>query len=215
MKYFLPVLILAGLLFAPTTLASEQTEAAEISFWESVRDSKEAVELEAYLKAYPNGTFAPLAQVRIKKLNSPPLKGRDLTLALQTELNRVGCYLGKLDGDWRSKSRKALASYNLHTKQQLPPDSPSIGILETVKENTDRVCPLSCGIKSYIEEERCVKKTCPWGQNLSKRGFCIKVVAKKKVKTRLKKPKKQKKDFCAGLNASAVCFGPSGWTAVP
>ena len=39
-----------------------------MSFWESVRDSDKPQELEAYLKAYPAGTFALLARLRIERL---------------------------------------------------------------------------------------------------------------------------------------------------
>jgi hypothetical protein len=42
--------------------------AAEMSFWESVRDSKEPSELQAYLDAYPDGIFAPLARTRLAAL---------------------------------------------------------------------------------------------------------------------------------------------------
>ncbi len=45
-----------------------QTDNAEITFWETVKDSKDPAELEAYLSAYPNGKFAPLAKLRVKKL---------------------------------------------------------------------------------------------------------------------------------------------------
>lgn len=45
-----------------------QTNSPELTFWESVRDSKDAAEIEAYLKTYPNGKFAPLARIRLKKL---------------------------------------------------------------------------------------------------------------------------------------------------
>ncbi|MCP4934218.1 MAG: PDZ domain-containing protein [bacterium] len=45
-----------------------QTDEAEITFWQSVKDSKEADELEAYLQAFPSGKFAPLAKIRLKKL---------------------------------------------------------------------------------------------------------------------------------------------------
>ena len=40
----------------------------EVTFWESVRDSDDPAEIEAYLKAYPNGQFAPLARIRLDKL---------------------------------------------------------------------------------------------------------------------------------------------------
>ncbi len=40
----------------------------EVTFWESVRDSENPAEIEAYLKAYPDGVFAPLARIRLEKL---------------------------------------------------------------------------------------------------------------------------------------------------
>jgi len=42
--------------------------AAEITFWNSVKDSRNAAELRAYLNAYPNGAFAALARIRIGDL---------------------------------------------------------------------------------------------------------------------------------------------------
>ena len=40
----------------------------EITFWESVRDSKNPAELRAYLQQYPNGTFKALAEARLAAL---------------------------------------------------------------------------------------------------------------------------------------------------
>ncbi|MBN9670088.1 SEL1-like repeat protein [Roseibium aggregatum] len=48
--------------------AVAQSGSGEITFWESVRDSSDRAELEAYLSAYPNGQFAPLARLRLNKL---------------------------------------------------------------------------------------------------------------------------------------------------
>src|SRR4051812_35738385 len=39
-----------------------KTSAAEISFWESIKGSKNPEEFRAYLKKYPNGEFADLAR---------------------------------------------------------------------------------------------------------------------------------------------------------
>ena len=55
---------------APQGNAAEQDKSAEVSFWESVRDSQDPAEIQAYLKAYPNGQFAPLARIRLKKLKA-------------------------------------------------------------------------------------------------------------------------------------------------
>ena len=49
-----------------------QAATPEVTFWESVRDSEDPDEIEAYLKAYPNGEFAPLARIRLDKLKRAP-----------------------------------------------------------------------------------------------------------------------------------------------
>jgi len=60
---------LVGLFLIGGGLAAvAQSGSAEITFWESVRDSSDRAELEAYLNAYPEGRFAPLARLRLNKL---------------------------------------------------------------------------------------------------------------------------------------------------
>lgn len=46
-------------------------EQFELAFWNSIKDSSHASDYEAYLKAYPKGRFAPLAQARIARLRTP------------------------------------------------------------------------------------------------------------------------------------------------
>jgi formylglycine-generating enzyme required for sulfatase activity len=45
-------------------------EQFELAFWESIKDSNQAGDYEAYLKAYPKGRFAALAQARIARLRA-------------------------------------------------------------------------------------------------------------------------------------------------
>jgi hypothetical protein len=59
----------------PTTVnvATEPGGPAPVSnnealFWSSVKDSGDAAEIEAYLKQYPNGTFAALAKTRVDRI---------------------------------------------------------------------------------------------------------------------------------------------------
>ena len=47
-------------------------EQFELAFWESVKDSRQVGDYEAYLKAYPQGRFAALAQARIAHLRAAP-----------------------------------------------------------------------------------------------------------------------------------------------
>lgn len=46
-------------------------EQFELAFWNSVKDSSHVADYEAYLKAYPKGRFAALAQARIARLGAP------------------------------------------------------------------------------------------------------------------------------------------------
>ncbi len=43
----------------------------ELAFWESIKNSTHSEDYEAYLKAYPNGRFAPLARVRAARYAKP------------------------------------------------------------------------------------------------------------------------------------------------
>jgi formylglycine-generating enzyme required for sulfatase activity len=50
-------------------------EQFELAFWESIKDSNQVGDYEAYLKAYPKGRFAPLAQARIARLRAAQPQG--------------------------------------------------------------------------------------------------------------------------------------------
>jgi len=49
-------------------IAQSGTPAVELEFWQSIKDSKTPAEFEAYLKAFPEGQFAPLARIRLDRL---------------------------------------------------------------------------------------------------------------------------------------------------
>ena len=51
-------------------LPKDSSEQYEITFWNSIKDSNYPGDYEAYLKAYPNGRFAPLAHARIDRLRA-------------------------------------------------------------------------------------------------------------------------------------------------
>jgi formylglycine-generating enzyme required for sulfatase activity len=47
-------------------------EQFELAFWNSIKDSKQVSDYEAYLNAYPKGRFAALARARIQQLKAAP-----------------------------------------------------------------------------------------------------------------------------------------------
>jgi uncharacterized caspase-like protein len=48
----------------------------EVVFWESIKDSSSPGQFEAYLAQFPNGTFAPLARVRLEELKAAQTTGQ-------------------------------------------------------------------------------------------------------------------------------------------
>ncbi|WP_406951028.1 formylglycine-generating enzyme family protein [Paraburkholderia guartelaensis] len=55
-------------------MPKDTSQEYEITFWNSIKDSQYASDYEAYLKAYPNGRFAPLAQARLTRLRAEASK---------------------------------------------------------------------------------------------------------------------------------------------
>ncbi|MCP3728675.1 hypothetical protein M3I53_37280, partial [Paraburkholderia sp. CNPSo 3272] len=55
-------------------MPKDTSQEYEITFWNSMKDSQYASDYEAYLKAYPNGRFAPLAQARLTRLRAEASK---------------------------------------------------------------------------------------------------------------------------------------------
>jgi hypothetical protein len=71
------------------------------------------------------------------------LKPHELALAVQTELKRVGCDPGDVDGVWGGRSRDALAAFGHFAKVDVAELSPTPQILALIKGKTDAVCVAS------------------------------------------------------------------------
>lgn len=64
------------LYLAPTspgaTPAPPGAEVVQLAFWQSIQSSRDVADFEAYLRRYPRGQFAELAQNQIARLRQPP-----------------------------------------------------------------------------------------------------------------------------------------------
>ncbi|MFX6941430.1 hypothetical protein ABTH41_19805, partial [Acinetobacter baumannii] len=56
----------------PAAVSSGSADGVELEFWRSVKESNKPEELNAYLSAYPNGQFKPLALARLAAIKSGP-----------------------------------------------------------------------------------------------------------------------------------------------
>jgi uncharacterized caspase-like protein len=96
----------------------------------------------------------------------------DIPRLLQTELRRVGCKTGEIDGGWNASARRALSSFNDHAGTKFDVKLASIDALDAVKAKIGRVCPLDCERGYRADGEHCVKITCDRDQVLGPNGTC-------------------------------------------
>jgi hypothetical protein len=68
------------------------------------------------------------------------LRPEELVLAVQTELKRVGCDPGEIDGVWGGQSREALAAFGHFAKVDVAELAPTIEILAIIKGKGTAVC---------------------------------------------------------------------------
>jgi hypothetical protein len=149
---------------------------------------------EAFLKEHSEGFYADMARERkaiiekkeqsgsktkeIASLSPPaeksdqPQTALDLPRALQTELRRVGCDTGAVEGGWNATAQDAMGRFNRHTGMRLDIKVASADALDVVKSKAGRVCPLLCDHGYRPEGEVCVKIDCGSGSHLSSDNEC-------------------------------------------
>ena len=76
---------------------------------------------------------------------------------LQTELKRVGCYHGDLNGVWTRESREAMRAFIDRANARLPIDEPDVIQLTLLRTYVGKVCG----------------ERCPAGQGLNHTGGCV------------------------------------------
>jgi uncharacterized caspase-like protein len=99
---------------------------------------------------------------------------QDIPRLLQSELKRVGCKTGEIDGEWNASARRALASFNDMAGTRFDIKLASLDALDAVRAKQGRVCPLDCERGFRADGDRCVKITCDDGYVLGSNGTCQK-----------------------------------------
>ena len=124
------LLLAAGLLAGALAGAAQAQNAAEVAFWNRVRDSTNSDELKAYLEAYPNGAFAPTARARLQQLapiaqhpQGPPAPATALADAavireVQERLYNLNYEIGVLNGQMTEETRNAIREWQRNVKRE-------------------------------------------------------------------------------------------------
>jgi hypothetical protein len=156
-----------------------EKEAERIKAAEEVKAAAEAKTVaEKNAKEEKLAALAPSA--------APPdhAPAADLPRSLQSELKRVGCNTGSIDGNWNASSQRALDLFNKHAGTKLDVKVANGDALDAVKGKSSRVCPLICDQGFRADGERCVRIACRVGYRVNSDNECEKIEDKKPVATR-------------------------------
>jgi hypothetical protein len=150
--------------------------------WAVIKGNSSIAVIEAFRRQYgaANALYDRLAAERIEALKAaaapklavapeaaPPVSSvspdltPDLARLLQTELKRVGCDPGAIDGTWGDKGEAALERFARYAKLALKTDAATAAALEAVKGQSGRICPLECGLNAVERNGACVAKASP------------------------------------------------------
>lgn len=181
---------------SPGTRSSSALSSAQIESlaWDTVKDSKNPAELEAFISEYGNGFYGKLARLRLRSLNEAAAKQDKPAPAPKAEETQQ---VASLEQPKVAESRKlepqldprevALGIQEELQRLSCNPGRPdgiwgrrSQGALDSFARSTkvrlvsaDPSVDLLDQLKEYDGKGCPVAKTCPAGQRLSKRGNCF------------------------------------------
>lgn len=142
----------------------------EHTFWTSIKDADDPKLFQAYLDRFPNGVYTPIAEARLRATRSieveaagttkAPAEGTkvasldpaagpaaapeanpvQLAMLLQTELKRVGCYTGAIDGIWGAGSAGAVQRFNQGANAALDAAQASQTSIDVVAAQKGTIC---------------------------------------------------------------------------
>jgi uncharacterized caspase-like protein len=106
----------------------------------------------------------------------------DLPRLLQTELRRVGCNTGAIDGNWNAAAQESLGRFNKSAWTNFDVKLASIDALDAVRSKPARVCPLRCERGYKADGDSCARIICKAGYEINNDKDCERTEAKKREK---------------------------------
>jgi hypothetical protein len=160
--------------------AAEEARVAELKKQLAEAKAAEAERVKAGARAEPAdgkgadkpiGGLAAATPTESLPVAKPPV---DTPRLLLTELRRVGCFTGSIDGTWNDAAQRALALFNKHAGTTLDIRLASVDTLDVVRGKAERVCPLICERGYRPEGGTCIKIICKSGFELNSDNECEK-----------------------------------------
>jgi uncharacterized caspase-like protein len=134
-------------------------------------------------KAKDENPIGPIAALTLPADSVQPFDAKpatvDIPRLLQSELRRVGCNTGAVDGNWNAAAQKTLDLFNKNAGMKLDVNVASLDALNAVKSQPARICPLICDHGYKADGDRCSKITCRAGYEVGDDNSCERIAEKK------------------------------------
>jgi hypothetical protein len=112
----------------------------------------------------------------------------DIPRMLQSELRRVGCNTGSIDGKWNAAAQKSLELFNKNAGTKLDVKVASLDALDVVKSKPARICPLVCDHGYRADGEGCTRVTCRAGFEVGDDNTCERIEPRRRPVQRAPRP---------------------------
>ena len=103
----------------------------------------------------------------------------DIPRLLQTELRRVGCNTGAIDGNWNTAAQRSLALFNKNAQTKFDVKVARLDALDAVRSKPARICPLICEHGYKADGDNCTKITCRVGYEVGDDNTCERIEVRK------------------------------------
>jgi uncharacterized caspase-like protein len=130
----------------------------------------------------PIGALATLApsEQRLEATRMPSVpSAEEIARLLQTELRRVGCNTGAVDGKWNAAAQKSLELFNKGAGTTFDTRLASLDTLDFVRSKSARICPLICEHGYKADGDICTRITCEPGFEIGDDNNCVRINPKK------------------------------------
>ena len=164
---------------AKAAAIAKATEAATVEAERAKAAEAVKAAADAKISAEQKAKDEKVAALAPPDTKSDQASSADIPRALQSELRRVGCNTGSMDGNWNAASQRSLELFNKYAGLKLDVKVASLDALDAVKGKPGRICPLLCDHGYRADGDRCTKITCRAGYEVGDHDTCEKIEVKK------------------------------------
>ena len=134
----------------------------------------------------------------------------EITRDLQRELQRVGCYGGKITGNWTPASRAAMAAFMDRVNAKLPVEEPDYILLTLVQGHAGIACGASCPRgQDMSPSQRCVPRAVLAQARRARHTAALRVAQNAGPKAVLSSPKRANLAASDRAAATPASVGPA------